>query len=154
MASNRPRKRRASDDELVKALLETTNVGEVANRVGLHQSSVRRRLRSPQFRARLEAARGALKVNAREQVVDPGNSRSIEAHWKGQAERYSAQIQRELVVKSQRRKTGQERPHRWFIPVFGFTVRLVWAAFHLILFLAVISLLALIVLFVRYATVP
>ena len=155
MASNRPPKKRLSDDELIKALLETTSVGEVAHRVGLHESSVRRRLRSPQFRARLEATRGLAKIDASEQLVDPKDARSIEVHWKHQAERYGERIPgRELVVESQRRKTRQEGPRRWLMALVGFTVRLLWAAFHLVLLLAAISLLAFLLLFIRYSSIP
>jgi len=150
-----PQKKGASDDELIRAFLETTSVIEVARRVGLHPSTVRRRLRSVQFQARLEAMRGAMKVSASEQAVDPGRALGIDAHWKHQAERYGHRDRgRELVVGSQWRRAPDDGPHGWRVAAGDFAVRLLWAAFQLVLCLAAIALLALLVLFVRYATVP
>jgi hypothetical protein len=86
---------------------------------------------------------------------DPEVARLIEAHWKHQADRYRERIPgRELIVKSQRRKTSEDAPRRGLVASVGFTVRLLWAAFHLALLLAAISLFAFLVLFIRYATVP
>jgi hypothetical protein len=155
MTRQQPQRKGAGDDELIKAFLETTSVIEVARRVGLHPSTVRRRLRSVQFQARLEAMRGAMKVSASEQAVDPGEALGIDAHWKHQAERYGHRDRgRELVVESQRRRTPDDGPHGWPMAIGDFAVRLLWAAVQLAVCLAAIALLALLVLFVRYVTVP
>jgi AcrR family transcriptional regulator len=155
MTRRLPQKKGATDDELIRAFLETTSVSEVARRVGLHPSTVRRRLRSVQFQARLEAMRGAMKVSASEKAVDPGRALGIDAHWKHQAERYGHRDRgREVVVGSQWRRTPDDGPVGWRVAVGGFAVRLLWAAFQLALCLAAIALLALLALFVRYATVP
>ena len=154
MASNRIRKKRASDDELVKALLETTGVDEAAHRVGVHPTTVRRRLRSPLLQGRLEAARRALEINAGEQAVDPKEGRVIQARWKHQAELYGERIpggappRRDGAL-----KTAEDRARRWLLALVGFTARLIWAAFHLFLLLAAISVLLLLALFIGYARV-
>ena len=155
MASRPPRKKRTSDDELVKALLATTSVGEAALRVGMQQRSLQRRLRSPQLRARLDGMRRELEIEAREAVVEPEDGRPLEAQWKRQVERYGQGVQgTKAVVAPLRPKTREDVGRRWFLAIVGFTVRLLWAAFLLLFLLAAVSLLVLLVLFIRFATGP
>lgn len=59
-----------------------------------------------------------------------------------------------MVAKPRWRKTPDKGPRNWRGALGGFAARLLWAAFQLVLFLTVIALLALLVLFVRYGTVP
>jgi hypothetical protein len=103
----------------------------------------------------LEAAREELEVSAHDQVIDPEKARPSESHWKHQAERYGEPApERRSVANSQLRKEQEEGPRDWLVTSLGFTVRLLWAAVHLVLFFAVIALLALLALFVLYLPGP
>jgi hypothetical protein len=103
---------------------------------------------------RLASSRLELNSKVPEPAPDSAAGRPIEAHWKHQAERYGERIPSRELVGSDTERTFGLHLGRWFSTSAGFSIRLLWAALHLLLLVAAFLLLALIVLFVRYATVP
>lgn len=117
-------------------------------------SSGGRRPRSRRVRKRSTPTRAELNVKATEPAINPVSTRPIEAHWKHQAERYGERIPSRELVESEPQRTMGRHLGRWFSTSAAFSIRLLWATLHLVLLVAAFLLLALIVLFVRYATVP
>jgi len=155
MASNRPPRKRVSDAELVKALLETTSVAEAAQRVGLQPRSVQRRLLSPRLQVRLEDARRESAFDVPKAVEDPKPPPPVELLWKDRRNRSAERIPEiEAIFVPRPLKTSEERRRARFSALVQFAVRLIWATFHLLLLLAALLLLLLLVLSIRYVAPP